>query len=696
MEPSPVNSQNPGKAAVVTDDERLLAAKAELLQFRQKQTEYFLKAASKILQLKDGLRKTQRDTLISWLRTEVGFSGAEVRSYFECDESLMAQQDVILANRLSPDVLRALVKCDEGARTECLVKARRGEHIDARRVGEIREFHRAAAMSAERTARRLRARLFGQASRRLGAEAKVCLEKNAATLAAMLPDEGTVDRFHEERTLSGSEKLRDTVIELARGLRKDVESMFPDLKKEPALLSNSGVAGVSVVEAWNVLRKLEIGVVQLRSQFDGRKTRSFLEFIAGTRSSALSSWKEASIAPRIGVPPTFVDIDAGVGGTVLGLQAAGFEPAAVFAGEKACIEAIASNKPSWRPRDVSELASMQDSFGAKEVDLVTSGLPWHHHKAFRKDKCGRAQRAVKAIRPKYFLFETLAKDIGDMDLKKPFEEAGYDVAWHSLDVRSYGIAQAKRRVVMVGARKELLGNFSIPVIHPPRPCSLAQAMGDLVDGYISEATSNAEMTVDTKTRQRLLDDISKWRELWKHECAPDLPVPGVSRKRNAWKDLGIDITGYDNNPPSLEKLGTGFQLTNDMLKRIHGFPDHWDVGGTSSSNSKLLESAFPPVVAKLLGLAIHSALAGVEFDYRRAAASRMLHLKQSLVNAGPLGNVLEYRPPGVSEFIVGPHLAFKDRELQRTKDRVKNRRRSRQRHDPALIRDGAVPVPSND
>ncbi len=682
-----LSNQSQKADSAFSESPHLLAAKAELLQFRQKQTEYFLKAASKILQLREGLSKSDCKKIASWLKREVGFSGAEVKSYYQCDETLIAQEDVILASRLSPDVIRALAGCDEEARTECLVKAHRGDHIDARQVGAIKRAHRVAAMSAEETSRRLRDLLFADAARGVGARTKARLEKDAADLAAMLPyeNERIVDRFEvfrDERELSGSEELRSTVTERARILREDVEAMFPDVREDPASLSASSVAGASLVEAWKIIAKLEKGVVQVRSKFDRRDTQTFLEFVAGIKSSALSGAKEASIAPRIEVHPTFVDIDAGLGGTALGLEAAGFEPVAVFAGKYTGIGTIRSNRRSWRPKDLSELESEYEALRGKEVDLVTSGLPWHHHKAFRKESCARAQRAVEALRPKYFMFETLAEDNGDVDLKERFG-TGYDVTWYSLDIRSYGIAQAKPRVVMIGTRKGLRRDLSIPVIQPSRPCSLAQAMGGLVDDYISKATADLGVTGDAASR-RHQDEIARWRKVWEQKCAPPLPVPGKNSKKQAWKELGVDIAGYASHPPSLEELGTGFKLTSDMLKRLQGFPVQWHVTGPPESKPKLLASALPPIVAKMLGLAIHSAVAGVDFDYQRAAAARLLPLKRTHRVAGDIGEVLEYRTPAVSPFIVGPHLAYKDRESRAALDRVRDRRRSMQKASPAL------------
>ena len=97
----------------------------------------------------------------------------------------------------------------------------------------------------------------------------------------------------------------------------------------------------------------------------------------------------------------------------------------------------------------------------------------------------------------------------------------------------------------------------------------------------------------------------------------------------------------------------GHDLNNAILKAIQSFPESWQVEGLSSSNAKLLESSFPPVAARMLGLAIHSALTGLEFDYRRAALKPLENRRRRAYRESHISHP-EYVTPA-SEFLADPN-----------------------------------------
>jgi len=47
-----------------------------------------------------------------------------------------------------------------------------------------------------------------------------------------------------------------------------------------------------------------------------------------------------------------------------------------------------------------------------------------------------------------------------------------------------------------------------------------------------------------------------------------------------------------------------------MVARLQGFPDTWQFTGKKTSSYKQVGNAFPPAVAKAVGLAIRTALKG--------------------------------------------------------------------------------------
>ena len=92
----------------------------------------------------------------------------------------------------------------------------------------------------------------------------------------------------------------------------------------------------------------------------------------------------------------------------------------------------------------------------------------------------------------------------------------------------------------------------------------------------------------------------------KKHGGPDL---GPTRARAAWRELGVDGLGIADNPPGLDfPVDQPPKLTIRMVARLQGFPDDWQFSGRKTAAYRQVGNAFPPPVARALGLAIAAAL----------------------------------------------------------------------------------------
>jgi DNA (cytosine-5)-methyltransferase 1 len=92
----------------------------------------------------------------------------------------------------------------------------------------------------------------------------------------------------------------------------------------------------------------------------------------------------------------------------------------------------------------------------------------------------------------------------------------------------------------------------------------------------------------------------------KKHGGPDL---GPTRARAAWRELGVDGLGIANEIPGPAFPVTGMpKLTTRMVARLQGFPDSWEFSGRKTAAYRQVGNAFPPPVARAMGVAIASAL----------------------------------------------------------------------------------------
>ncbi|TBY13060.1 hypothetical protein E0I94_08040 [Rhizobium laguerreae] len=93
---------------------------------------------------------------------------------------------------------------------------------------------------------------------------------------------------------------------------------------------------------------------------------------------------------------------------------------------------------------------------------------------------------------------------------------------------------------------------------------------------------------------------------------------GHKGEQARWLRNGVAYAPIAKAAPTDEDAGTeGFVpcLTNRMRARLQGFPDDWQFVGGIPSVADQIGNAVAPVVAQAVGLAMYSALQGMEFDW---------------------------------------------------------------------------------
>lgn len=306
--------------------------------------------------------------------------------------------------------------------------------------------------------------------------------------------------------------------------------------------------------------------------------------------------------------PYSIEICAGAGGQALGLEASGFEHAALVEIERPACDTLRYNRPKWDVinGDIRYFSGTK----YKGIDLLAGGVPCPPFSKAGKqlgqdderDLFPEAIRLADEIRPKAIMLENVR---GMLDavfedyrkhIKNQLAALGYHTEWRLHNASDYGVSQLRPRVVFVALKKEIAHHFSWPVPFQVSPPTVGELLFDLM---------NAHGWRGAFQWRKLADDIAPTLVGGsKKHGGPDL---GPTRAKKAWAALGVDGHGLADNPPEKDFVGMP-RLTVRMTARIQGFPDSWQFAGKKTIAYRQIGNAFPPPVAQAVGSSIFAAL----------------------------------------------------------------------------------------
>jgi DNA (cytosine-5)-methyltransferase 1 len=308
---------------------------------------------------------------------------------------------------------------------------------------------------------------------------------------------------------------------------------------------------------------------------------------------------------------TSLEICAGAGGQALGLEQAGFAHEAVVELDPDACETLRLNRGTdWKiiEGDVRD----QDGHGFAGIDLLAAGIPCPPFSIAGKqlgagddrDLFPHALRLAGEARPRALLLENVRGlaarrfDGYRMQILTCLRVLGYRTWWQEIQASEHGVPQLRPRFVLVAIQSRWADGFSWPVPSSRRPPTVGETLRDLMaaggwpgaDGWAARACAIGPTIVGGS----------------KKHGGPDL---GPTRARQAWAALGVDGLGVADQPPGPDfPAGQPPRLTVTMVSRLQGFPGSWSFAGRKTAAYRQVGNAFPPPVARALGLAIRRAL----------------------------------------------------------------------------------------
>lgn len=329
----------------------------------------------------------------------------------------------------------------------------------------------------------------------------------------------------------------------------------------------------------------------------------------------------------------YIDLFCGAGGLSLGFDQAGFENVFSVEFNADFAKTYKRNFPGHHliiedVRDISD-EKMDELVRGKTVDVIIGGPPCQGFsiagnpgRTFLQDDRNELfkefVRFVSYIKPKVFVMENVAamathlKGKTILAIVEAFEQAGmgYKIKWEVLNSVHYGVAQERRRIVIVGVRQDLDTEFSYPE-KEEKIYTIKDVIDDL-PALESGETSDIPNHTAMKHSKQMLYKMSFVKDGGDRMDIPEdiRPQSGDIRKyiRYNSQKPSVCVTGDMRKIFHYEQNRA---LTARELARIQSFPDEFVFEGTSIQIQQQIGNAVPPRLANKIALQVKEVLEDV-------------------------------------------------------------------------------------
>ncbi|MDR0887508.1 MAG: DNA cytosine methyltransferase [Candidatus Nomurabacteria bacterium] len=323
---------------------------------------------------------------------------------------------------------------------------------------------------------------------------------------------------------------------------------------------------------------------------------------------------------------TITSLFTGCGGLDLGFERAGFRT--VWANE--------FDRNIWETFERNFLhthLNKQDLRHIKPEDIpdtdgIIGGPPcqsWSSAGAKRGLKDQRGQlfynyiEMIRAKQPKFFLCENVAGLVtirnrkAFADFIRLFEDAGYNVSWKLLDTSDYGVPQTRKRVIIIGYRKDLDKEFVFPKPMTEKKLTLRDAIGNLPLATPATEHNHANIGLKIPNHEYFMGKFSsrffqanrmrKWNEPSYTIVAMANSVPLHPSSPPMVKLGSMDFTLAPNRETEYRRLSVR------ECARVQTFPDDFIFHYKNVVDGyKMIGNAVPPKLAEVIAKQIYNDL----------------------------------------------------------------------------------------
>lgn len=193
-------------------------------------------------------------------------------------------------------------------------------------------------------------------------------------------------------------------------------------------------------------------------------------------------------------------------------------------------------------------------------------------------------RILKAKKPKYFVVENVAgiksgkefKENFEENILKSFKECGYNLKYEVLNASDFGVAQNRKRVIILGKREDVKKDIDFPKPLKSPKKTLFDAIGDLPEDYDEKIPNHIGNSHKVKINGYVGNRVLKW----------DKPSPTITGRGS--RSGGAVIHPH----PNLKR-----RLSVRECARIQSFPDDFLFYGSNGACYAQIGNAVPPLMS---------------------------------------------------------------------------------------------------
>lgn len=376
-----------------------------------------------------------------------------------------------------------------------------------------------------------------------------------------------------------------------------------------------------------------------------------------------------------------IELFSGAGGLALGIHLSGFENQLLVEADGNAYDTLIHNRDNEVVPGISSWSIVHDRVESvdlssyQNIDLLAAGIPCQpfsnggKRRGIEDDRnmFPVFARALAILKPKAFLLENVNGLINGklashteyiiLQLRHPWnlarhdqtwkdhleelrymtandtgKETNYKVSFQVLNAADYGVPQIRKRVFILGFRRDLETSWNFPAVTHSKEALLANK--SLNSPCLERKNNiNAKQLLKAKTLRRIIDISASEKEAWLtvQDVIQDLPEIGTEPANIIQHVLIHGARSYKghtggalNWPGKSLKAGThGVGGGENMLcyhdgsvryftvrecARLQTFPDSWVFKGPWSSITRQLGNAVPVTLATKVAMSIKEAL----------------------------------------------------------------------------------------